>query len=418
MGLSGRSSTGAGRFVAAAIAAAVVAEIAVVVLSPAPPEVEPASVEESAYFTGEQIERARDFRGGQRSLMLIGLGAELGALVLLAHGRPGSVRAVMERAGTRPLLGAAATGAGISLLLSAVALPTGLVAHERAVDVGLSTQGLGEWLVDRAKGAGIVVVVAAVGGLLLVALQRRLPRLWWLAGSGVIVLYAIVTSWLAPVVLAPLFNDFEALPEGATRARVLELADRAGVDVGEVYVVDASRRSTALNAYVDGLGSSKRVVIYDNLLDRAERPELESVVAHELGHVAGNDIPRGILFIALAAPLGMLAAAVAGSGLAKRWGSAPGTPAALPAYALTLTVVAFGIGLAGNQLSRAVEASADDFALSLTDDPQGLIDLQVRLATTNLADPDPTSPLDRVLRTHPSTVARIGAAVAFRDQGG
>ena len=418
MRLSGRSSTRAGRLVAVAIAAAVVAEIAVVVLSPTPPEVEPASVEESAYFGDEQIERARDFRGGQRNLMLIGLGADLGALALLACGRPRSVRGLLERAGARPLLGAAATGAGISLLLSAIGLPTGLIAHERAVDVGLSTQGLGEWLVDRAKAAGIGVVMAALGGLLLIALQRRLPRLWWLAGSGAVVLYAVVISWLAPVVLAPLFNDFEALPEGATRARVLELADRAGVDVGEVYVVDASRRSTALNAYVGGLGSSKRVVLYDNLLDRAERAELESVVAHELGHVAGNDIPRGILFVALAAPLGMLTLAVGGSGMAKRWGAEPGTPAALPAYALMLTVVAFAIGLAGNQLSRAVEASADDFALRLTDDPQGLVDLQLRLAKTNLADPDPGSPLDRVLRTHPSTVDRIGAAVAFGDHGG
>jgi STE24 endopeptidase len=423
MPLSGRSRVPGGLagtspwvLIAAALATVAVAEIAVLVLSPGDLGPEPVTVNPTDWFTPEQIERARDFRGGQRNLMLAGLALELLALATLALGRPRPVRRLLERAGARPVLGAAAAGAGISLLLAILALPLGVIAHERAVDVGLSTQDLGSWLFDRVRGAGIGLLIAAAGAAVLVGLQRRLPRFWWLAGSGVVVLYAVVSTWLAPVVLAPVFNDFDELPEGPLRERVLALADEAGVDVGQVLRVDASRRGTSLNAYVDGIGSSKRVVLYDNLIEEAERAELEAVVAHELGHVANDDVRRGILFVVLVAPVGMLTVALAGRSLARRGGTDPGTPAALPAYALALTIVAFALGLAGNQLSRAIERSADAFELELTGDPQALIDLQRRITINNLGDPDPQSPLDGLLRTHPSAVERIGAALAAESR--
>lgn len=409
-------ATPVGKIVVVGVAAALVAELAVIVLAPGDTGFEPVAVEATDYFAPDAIEEARDFRAGQRNLMLVGLTLELATLGLLAAGRPRAVRRQLDRAAARPLLGAAAAGAGISVLLAIVALPTGYIAHERAVDVGLSTQDTLSWLADRGRAAGISLLIAAAGATLLVAIQRRLPRLWWVAGAGIVVLYATVSTWLAPVVLAPVFNDFEDLPEGQLRARVVELADRAGVDVGEVLRVDASRRSTALNAYVDGLGSSKRVVLYDNLLDDADQAELESVVAHELAHVANEDIPRGLTFVAIVAPLGMLSVALAGGALASRSRAEPGTPAAIPSYALAVTIVAFGIGLAGAQLSRQVEASADAFALELTEDPQALIDLQRRLSSRNLSDPDPSGPVDLALRTHPTTVDRIGAAIAFERQ--
>jgi len=409
----GLTGAGPGRILAAVLAAALAAELAVLLLSPGDTGPDPIAVDAADWFSADQIERARDFRGGQRNLMIAGLAIEWVALGALALGRPGWARRLLERAAARPILGAAAAGAGISLVLALLALPLGLIAHERAVDVGLSTQDLGSWLFDRVRGAGIALVLAGIGAAALIALQRRLPRLWWLAGAGVVVLYATVSTWLAPVVLAPVFNDFEDLPDGPLRERVLELADEAGVDVGEVLRVDASRRGTALNAYVDGIGSSKRVVLYDNLIDDADRAELEGVVAHELGHVAHDDVRRGILFVAIVAPAGMLVVALAGTALARRGGAQAGTPAALPAYALTLAFVAFAIGLAGNQLSRGIERSADAFQLELTDDPQALIDLQRRIAVTNLSDPDPRNALDEVLRSHPSTVQRIGAALAY-----
>ena len=225
---------------------------------------------------------------------------------------------------------------------------------------------------------------------------------------------AVVFTWLGPVVLAPIFNRFDPLPDGSSaRADVVELGRRAGVDIGEVYRIDASRRGTSLNAYVDGIGSSKRVVLYDTLLADAEREELRSVVAHELGHVAGDDIRRGILYVAIVAPLGLLFVRELVGSIAGRTGIAPDSPAAVPAYVLAISVATLVLNIPGNQLSRDIERTADQFALDLTGDAVALIDLQRRLAEVNLSEPDPPGAFRFLFGTHPTTVERIGAALAF-----
>ncbi len=126
---------------------------------------------------------------------------------------------------------------------------------------------------------------AAAGGGAVTAATRRYPRGWWLVAAGGAVGFGALVALLGPVALDPIFNDFDPLPEGETRSDVLELAGAAGVAVGEVYAVDASRRTNAANAYVTGLGPTKRVVLFDTLLDRYGRDEVRGVVAHELAHV-------------------------------------------------------------------------------------------------------------------------------------
>jgi STE24 endopeptidase len=344
--------------------------------------------------------------------MLAGLGVQTGVLLLVAFGRPPVVRRGLERLGRRPILGAAAAGAGVAVLIELATLPTRLVSHERAVDAGLSSQSLGPWLADVGRSAAIGIVITAAGAALLLALVRRFPRRWWLPGAVGVAGLATLFVWIAPVVLAPIFNKFEPLPEGSrARTDVLALGEKANVEIGEVYSVDASRRVTSLNAYVDGLGSTKRVVLYDNLLAGAERRELNSVVAHELGHVAHSDLGRGILYIAIVAPLGLLLVRELTLAITERAGIDPLRPAAIPAYLFAIGVASFVLNIPGNQLSRKVEASADRFALDLTGDPQALIDLQLRLARTNLSDPDPPAAFSAVFATHPSTVERIAAAL-------
>jgi Zn-dependent protease with chaperone function len=294
-----------------------------------------------------------------------------------------------------------------------VTLPLGAAAHQRAVDYGLSTQGFGSWLTDEAKSTTIGAVLTAAGAALLIALVRRFGRWWWIPGTATVIALSALFTWIAPVLLAPLFNRFEPLPPGKDRSAVLELGRKADVDIGQVYSVDASRRVTSLNAYVDGLGPSKRVVIYDNLLSSVKRPLLRSIVAHELGHVRHRDILRGLAWVAIVAPFALLFVREAGERLARASGADPATPAALPAYALVLGVASLVLGVAGNQLSRKVEASADTYALELTHDPHALIDVQRRLTKRNLGDPDPPAIVTALLGTHPPAIDRIGAAVAW-----
>lgn len=410
--------TPAARILASAALALAVAELAVWLLAPQSDGPDPLRITAERFFDAAALERAVDYRSGQRLLGLGAVAVEVVVLALVASRRPRLLARPLQRADRRPLLGAAAVGAALATLVAVVSLPIGLLAHERAVDVGLSTLGLGGWLWDWLRAAVVGALLAAAGALLLVALQRGLRRLWWIAAAGSVVAYAAVFSFLAPVVIAPLFNDFRSLPAGSSaREDVIELAERAGVGLDEVLSVDASRRSTALNAYVAGLGSSRRVVIYDNLLRETERPVLRSVVAHELGHVAADDIPRGIAFVAIVAPFGLLFVREAGGALAARHRTGAGLPSALPAFALAIALASFALGIVGNQLSRAVEERADRFALELTGDPDGFIELQLELARANRSDPDPPGWAGLLLATHPSTVERIGLGLAYRGIG-
>jgi STE24 endopeptidase len=216
-------------------------------------------------------------------------------------------------------------------------------------------------------------------------------------------------------VLRPLFNEFTPLPEGSLRSEVLELAGRSGVEVGEVYRVDASRRTTAANAYVDGLGPTKRIVLYDNLVDELPPDQVRAVVAHELAHVEQRDILRGLAWLAIVALPGMLAVQrLSEVILMRRWGAAvPASPAALPAIALSLALVSFVAQLPANSLSRMVERRADARALALTREPDAFVDLQRDLAVRNIADPDPPAFLHDLLGTHPTTLERIGLGRAW-----
>ena len=406
---------GAVRIAGVGLAALAVAAGAVWALSPRDDAPEPADVSEQRYFSEVEIDTAEEFRGGQRRLGIASLAVELGLLAALALWRPPPLRRALQAAGRRPLLGGAAVAAGISLTLTLAGMPIAAWAHERAVDVGLSTQSFGSWLADVVRSAGISAFIAALGGLVAMALIRRLRERWWIAGAGVVVAFAIVFSWLAPVVIAPVFNDFDELPQGKVRSDVIALGKEAGVDIGEVYEVDASRRSTSLNAYVGGLGPTKRVVLYDNLINQEDPATVRSVVAHELGHVEAEDIWRGIAFIAIVAPLGVLWVQFATGGLTRRTGDDPRSPAVLPALALSLAIASFVLGIAGQALSRQVERRADSFALELTKEPEAFIELQRRLALANISDPDPPGFYQAVFGSHPATIERIGAAIAFRE---
>ena len=401
---------GRSRLPLAIVVAVAAAAAATYLLRPRGGLIEPAPVEAQQYFTASQLDRAEDFRSLQRVLALAGLGIGIGTLAVLAWHPP---RRVLTRLERRPLLGGAAAGAAISLVVVVTQLPVSAWMRKRSLDVGLATQSWPDWAVDVLKAAGIGAVTAAIGGLIAMALIRRFPRHWWGPGAVLVVAYGVVTIWLYPIVIDPLFNKFEPLPNGKLRSEVLRLADRAGVDVGQVYRVDASRRTNAANAYVIGLGHSKRVVLYDNLIDDFTPAEVRGVVAHELGHQKHDDLIRGLAWLAIVAPAGTFLAQALSERFAR--GGRLGMPAALPAIALAIALVSFGLGCASNALSRKVEASADSFSLELTRDPNDFIRFQRRIAIQNIADPDPPEWLHVLFDTHPTTVERIGAGVAFRE---
>lgn len=379
------------------VAAIVVAEAAVLLLRPKEryPVVE---ADPRAYFSRSELDRAVNFRNGQLWLYGGRTVVELGIVILAVRHAP--------RAGRRPALTGAAAAVAITLATTAAALPLRAAARQRAKDVGLVTQSWGGWAADTAKSTAIAGVFAAGGGALLLVGMRRFGRDWWAPGAAAVAGFAVLFSYLGPVLLDPVFNRFTPLAAGETRDDVLELARRAGVEVGEVYEVDASRRTTAANAYVTGLGHTKRVVLYDTLLKDFTPAETRLVVAHELGHVKFKDVPGGLLWLAIVAPFGTLVVARATERLTRPHATA------VPAAVLSLALVAPALTLISNQLSRAVERRADDFALRMTGEPDAMVGFERRITVQNVGDPDPPTWQQLLMGTHPTTMERIGQALA------
>jgi STE24 endopeptidase len=357
----------------------------------------PAPASAGDYFTPGQLQRAHDFRAPQRMIMLSSLAVETGTVAALTH-RPLPIRSTLV------------AGAALNLTLTAAGLPLAAVSERRMRAYGLSTQNWGAWSSDVAKSSAIGAAFSAAGAGAAAALIRRFPHTWWLPGSAAIVGFSTLMVFLAPVVIDPIFNKFEPLPDGELRSDVLELARQADVDVGEVYRVDASRRTTATNAYVWGIGRTKRVVLYDTLIDDYPDDQVRSVVAHELSHVVHRDVPRGLLWLVIVAPTGTLVVKLLAERLSAR---SLDTPEALPALSFAAGVVSTVLSALSNVLSRRVEARADAFALDLTKDPDAFIGLTQRLAVTNLADPSTPRIYQLLWGSHPTTVERIGAGLQW-----
>ncbi len=381
-------------------------------LKPREAEITPTEVDPRRYFTPAELERGARFARPQLAIALCGEAAQLALLVA-------AVRRLARTAGrpTRslsPMVDGAITAAGLAGSSTLTGLPTAALARRRSLAVGLSTQSWSGWFLDLAKATAIELGLAAGAGAATVSLTRRYPRAWWLPASAGAVGVAAAMGTLAPVALDPLFNRFDPLPDGPVRSDVLELAKVAGVNVGEVYEVDASRRTTGANAYVSGLGPTKRVVLFDTLLERYSRDEVRVVVAHELAHVRNRDVWRSLTFLALVAP----AAGLAVQRLSWLLYPERGTPRALPALALAGTAVAAPAGMIGSTLSRSVERRADACSLRWSGSPEAFISFQRAVALQNFADIVPPRWVRILLATHPTTTERIGAAVAYSGSSG
>jgi STE24 endopeptidase len=395
------------------VAALAAAEAARRLLAPRTKPIEPAPVDLREYFSEAEIKRGSGYARPQMALAAARAAVNLGVITALVRADPQPLRR-LDRVPGGSVAGGAAAGALLTVVLTLPTLPLRAASRRRAIAVGLDTHTWGGWAGDLAKAGAIETVFSAAGGAAVIAATRRYPRGWWAPAALGSVALGTVLAALAPVVLDPLFNDFEPLPDGQTRSDVLRLAAAAGVKVGQVFSVDASRRTTAANAYVTGLGPTKRVVLFDTLLDRYSRDEVRLVVAHELGHVRHRDVQRSVVYAMIVAP----ATALAVQRLS--WALSPerGTAASLPALALAAGLVSSPVGLIGNRLSRAIERRADQFALELAGAPAAFISFERAIALQNVADLEPPRWVSGLLATHPPTDERIGAAVAFATARG
>jgi STE24 endopeptidase len=346
-------------------------------------------------FEPAEIERGRRYHGPRYAALAANLTLALTVPGSLAAFRPGLP--IPWWAEACALSGTVVLAVGIAQL--PVSIWSGYL-HERRW--GLSTQSLGGWASDRAKGAAVGLVLTSAAVLVVVALARELPSTWPLPAAAAAAALVLLLGFVAPLVLEPLFNRFRPLEEGALRERLLQLAELAGAPVRDVLVADASRRTRKLNAYVSGLGASRRVVAFDTLLERAGGDEVAVVVAHELAHRREQHVVKLTL-------LGMAGSAAAVAVLWAVLREDAADPRNVPLLLLVVVALQVAALPLGAALSRRFERVADRVALELTGAPPAFEAVFRRLAAENVADLDPPRVI-RLIATHPPIPERIAAA--------
>ena len=343
--------------------------------------------------------------------LLAGLAAAL--LLGLTPAGAGIVAWVAQPFGGHWLAEAVLGGLVVLMLLWLASLPFAAWRHIVLRDYGLSTQSWRSWAVDLLKSGAVGVVTGAVVLAGFYAATRFAPDWWWAFAAAGAAALVVLLSFVFPVLVEPVFNTFTPMPAGPLRDELITMAARDGIRVREVLVADASRRTTGLNAYVSGLGATRRIVVYDTLLRETPAGEVRSVVAHELGHAKDRDPEVGTLLGAIGAAAAVVALYLVGQseGLLRRAGvDSRGSPRAIGLVVAVATLAGLVTGPLQSLVSRRVEVRADRHALQLTGNSADFAAMQLRLATVNIADVHPPRLEYLLFATHPDTVERLAAA--------
>lgn len=283
---------------------------------------------------------------------------------------------------------------------------------------GQSTQTRKDWVVDQLKGLSIGVPL----GLLIIELLYLALRLtgdwWWLWAAFGLVVFSVILGNLAPVLIMPLFNKFVPLGEehAELAARLMKLAEKANTRVQGVYKFDMSRRTRAANAALTGIGSTRRIILGDTLISEFTPDEIETVLAHELGHHVNRDIPLLMAFGALITTLGLFLASLVMKWAVDTFGfTSVADVAAFPALMLVLGIYGLVTDPLQNAFSRWRESKADDYALAATGKNEAFASAFVRLANQNLGEIDPEKWVVWLFYNHPPLGERIEKARRWKS---
>ena len=339
-----------------------------------------------------------------RRLMLAGIARSLADLGFAAYGPLGAAAAPHDGVAEPRPRRVALFGVGLcasALLDLPIAYVEGHVTERR---YGLTKQSARSWAIDQAKALGVSLALGVPLLELLATTIERVPRLWPLVVTAGMFPLLVFANVIVPNLIMPLFNRFEPL-EGPLAERLRALALRFGAGDANILRVDMSRQTEKANAYVTGLFGSKRIVVSDTLLDHFAEPEIEFVVAHELGHYVSSDVWRYVgVGTASAGAIFVGASLIAG-----RSNVPPASATGLGRLMFAASVLGVAIGPVLAAYSRSREVAADHFALAATKNAQSGIDAFVRLRDRNLAEEEPPRWMEVLFSTHPSLRSRIAA---------
>ena len=305
-------------------------------------------------------------------------------------------------------------------LTAALAFPLTLYSDfYREHQYGLATQSFAAWLGDQLKGLLLSLIFGCLLIVVLVGIVRRLKTSWHIWGSAFVLAFVAFAALISPVFIAPLFNKYTLLADPKVLNPILSLARANGIATDKVYEMDASRQTTRVSANVSGLLGTMRITLNDNLVNRCSLPEIEAVMAHEMGHYVLNHVYKLLLFLGVVITIGFgvlrygLGWLIARFG--ERWGiSDVGDVAVLPLAALLFSTYIFLMTPVLNTFIRSQETEADIFGLNAARQPDGMAQAALKLADYRKMAPSPLE--EWFFFDHPSGATRIRNAMRWKAE--
>jgi len=382
---------------------------------------------QQAEIDPDRQQKAREYARIRRQLSLVGIGiAAVALLFIFWSGLDIALRDWLQPLSWQPLRGwyplqvllyFLVLMLGYEVLTAPLAYYGGYVLPHR---YGLSTMTLPAWLADLFKGLVLSLILEALAVEVIYVLLATQPQTWWLWTALILLFFTVIMANLAPVLILPIFYKFTPLPEGELTRRLLALAERAHTRVRGVFSMQMSRKTTAANAALMGLGNTRRIVLGDTMLDRYTPDEIEVVLAHELGHHVHHDLWKLIISQSILTLGGLYLV-----NLALHWAVDTqhyylglADPATMPFLLLVTAIFGLVVMPISNGLSRAIEYQADEYALQTTKMVGAFKIAMTRLANQNLADIEPSPLIEFLFHDHPAISKRLKHADAFARRYG
>jgi STE24 endopeptidase len=387
----------------------------------APPDFDPAAATEAylAQVSGPERERSDAYFEGGYWIQLWSFLIRIGMLVGILHlGLSAKIRDLSERLTSSKWVHCAAYWITYFVATTVVMFPWSLyTGYFREHSYDLANQDFGGWMGDRVKGWVLAIVVGSIMVSVFYAILRKVGKRWWLYGSALGLSFAIFGMTVAPVYVAPMFNEYTTLEDGHIKREVLRMARANGIAATEVYMSDASKQSKRISANVSGLLGTERITLNDNLLERCSNEEVEAVMGHEIGHYVLNHAYEGILFFGVVIVTGFAFVAAGFGRLRERFEHkwkirGVDDPAGLPLIALLFSVFGFVLTPVTNTYIRVNEAEADAFGLNAARQPEGFADVALKLGEYRKLDPGQIEEL--LFFDHPSGRTRIRMAMEWK----
>lgn len=300
----------------------------------------------------------------------------------------------------------------LSVLSYIVVFPFNYISYSLSKSYNISTQSFTSWMkeevIDFWISFGTMVLVVSV----LYWLMKKSAKKWWLYAWLLSVPFSLFMMFVQPVLIDPLYNDFYPLKDKHLEGKILEIASRADIPADHVYEVNMAEKTNSLNAYVTGIGSNSRIVLWDTTLNRLEDNEILFIMAHEMAHYVEKHIYFGIAEYLGLTLIGLWLTARLMDFIVRRWGAVLKIPSvsslsSLPLFLLITAVLLFGSSPLSNYLSRYMESRADNYAIEMTGDRGAAISSFQELTRSGLSEVNPPLLVKWFRYSHPTMLERI-----------